>query len=81
MRIERLHTAANIATGLAWLAMLGTLYLVFLYVPMERTMGNVQRIFYYHVPSAMMSFLAFFIVLVASVASLITRRRGWDITA
>ena len=44
-------------------------------------MGIVQRIFYYHVPSAMMSFLAFFIVLVASVAYLITRRRGWDITA
>ena len=81
MRIERLHTAANVATGLAWLAILGTLYLVFVYVPTERTMGIVQRIFYYHVPSAMMSFLAFFIVLVASVAYLITRRRGWDITA
>jgi heme exporter protein C len=81
MRIERLHTAANIATGLAWLAMLLSLYMVFVYVPMERTMGNVQRIFYYHVPSAMMSFLAFFLVFVASVAYLITRRRGWDITA
>ncbi|MGD2062455.1 MAG: cytochrome c biogenesis protein CcsA [Nitrospirota bacterium] len=81
MRIERLHTAANIAAGLAWPAVLVSLYLVFVYVPTERTMGIVQRIFYFHVPSAMMSFLAFFIVFVASIAYLITRGRGWDITA
>ena len=81
MRIERLHTAANVAAILAWPAILVSLYLVFVYVPTERTMGIVQRIFYFHVPSAMMSFLAFFIVFVASIAYLITRSRGWDITA
>ena len=30
--------------------------------PMERTMGDVQRIFYYHVPSASVAF-AFFALL------------------
>jgi len=81
MRIEPLHTAANVAAVVAWGAILGALYMVFQYVPMERTMGNVQRIFYFHVPSAMVSFLAFFICFLASVAYLITRRRGLDIAA
>jgi heme exporter protein C len=35
--------------------------------PTEQTMGNVQRIFYYHVPSAWTAFLLFFINFVASV--------------
>ncbi len=81
MRIERLHTAANIATVVAWGAILAALYMVFMYVPMERTMGNVQRIFYFHVPSAMMSFLAFFVCFLSSLAYLFTRRRGLDVTA
>src|SRR5271166_3515096 len=35
--------------------------------PTEQTMGNVQRIFYYLVPSAWTAFLLFFINFVASV--------------
>ncbi len=35
--------------------------------PTERTMGDVQRIFYYHVPSAWTAFLLFFINFVASI--------------
>jgi len=35
--------------------------------PTERTMGDVQRIFYYHVPSAWTAFLLFFINFLASV--------------
>jgi heme exporter protein C len=37
-----------------------------------------QRIFYFHVPSAMLTFLAVFIVGGASLAYLLTRRRFWD---
>ena len=32
-----------------------TLYLIFQIAPTEQKMGVVQRIFYYHVPSAMMA--------------------------
>ena len=39
--------------------------------PTERTMGDVQRIFYYHVPSAWTAFLLFFVNLIASVTYLI----------
>jgi heme exporter protein C len=54
------------ATGL----MLATLYMVFFWVPTERVQGVVQRIFYIHVPSAWVSFLAFGIVAICSLGYL-----------
>ncbi len=49
--------------------------------PMERTMGEVQRIFYYHVPSAWTAFLLFTVNLVASVVYLIGRSAKADAVA
>src|SRR6202795_3838111 len=46
--------------------------------PMERTMGDVQRIFYYHVPSAWTAFLLFFINFVASVQYLVRPKEFAD---
>ena len=60
---------------------LAGLYLAFLYAPRESTMGDVQRIFYFHVPFALNSFLAFGVVLLASIAFLLKGRRSWDQTA
>lgn len=40
-------------------AMVINLYLIFLWAPTENTMGNVQRIFYFHVPSALLADFAF----------------------
>jgi len=49
------------------------LYEALIGAPTEQTMGNVQRIFYYHVASAWAAFLLFFINFGASVAYLIRR--------
>src|SRR5271165_5490460 len=49
--------------------------------PMERTMGDVQRIFYYHVPSAWTAFILFFVNFFASVAYLIWRSPKADVIA
>ena len=49
--------------------------------PTEQTMGNVQRIFYYHVPSAWTAFILFFVNFAASVVYLIRRRPAADIVA
>ncbi len=57
------------------------LYGTFLVAPKERTMGNVQRIFYFHVPAAMLAFLGFAVVFVASIGYLKTRNRTWDLLA
>lgn len=57
------------------------LYMVFIYVPTEETMGIVQRIFYFHVPVAWVAFLAFFIVFLSSIFYLWRRDDRWDIIA
>jgi heme exporter protein C len=49
------------------------LYQGLVVAPTEHTMGDVQRIFYYHVPSAWTAFLLFFINLVASLLYLVRR--------
>jgi heme exporter protein C len=46
--------------------------------PREQTMGDVQRIFYYHVPSAWTAFLLFFINFVASVQYLVRQKPQTD---
>jgi heme exporter protein C len=58
--------------------MLLTLYLIFVWVPTESTMGIVQRIFYFHVPAAAASFLACFVGGVASILYLVTRDQKYD---
>jgi heme exporter protein C len=57
------------------------LYEALIAAPTERTMGDVQRIFYYHVPSAWTAFLLFLINFVASVTYLIRRDAKADIVA
>ncbi len=55
--------------------------LVFGYAPREVSMGEVQRIFYFHVPAAWVGFLAFFVTLVAGVFYLRQGRLWWDAVA
>jgi heme exporter protein C len=49
--------------------------------PYESTMGLIQRIFYYHVPSAMVMFMSAFVCGIASVTYLVKRTPGSDATA
>ena len=53
-------------------------YLVFMVAPTDSVLGNVQRVFYFHVPMAILSFLAFFVVFVASILYLAKRNQKWD---
>jgi heme exporter protein C len=55
---------------LAAATLLIAFWMIFFYAPTERSMGIVQRIFYVHVPSAWVAFLAFGIVALASVGYL-----------
>jgi len=57
------------------------LYGALIGAPTERTMGDVLRIFYYHVPSAWTAFLLFLINFVASIIYLIRRSTKADILA
>jgi heme exporter protein C len=65
--------------GLATAALLSyALYLALIVAPREQTMGDVQRIFYYHVPSAWTAFLLFFINFLASIQYLVRRNPKTD---
>jgi heme exporter protein C len=58
--------------------LLAALYGVFLHAPTERVMGDVQRIFYFHVGAAVNAFAAFFVVFVAGILYLVRRQPHWD---
>jgi heme exporter protein C len=67
---------------LAVVAFLGyAMYQALVVAPTEQTMGNVQRIFYYHVSSAWTAFLLFTINFIASVIYLIRRNPAADAVA
>jgi heme exporter protein C len=66
---------------LGWLSALGLvagLVMGFGVAPRELTQGNVQRIMYLHVPTAWVAYLAFGVVLVASIVFLWNRSDGAD---
>lgn len=73
-----MKTAFIIAT--AGLLLFG-FYQAWFAAPTEETMGDIQRIFYYHVPSAWTSFLLFFGNFIASIVYLNKRSPRWDSAA
>ena len=58
--------------------MIYAMYWVFVAVPTEKTMGLVQRIFYFHVPAAFIAFLAFTVVAGYSIMFLWKRNPWFD---
>jgi heme exporter protein C len=53
--------------------------MVFFYAPMEAVMGQVQRVFYFHVAAGWVGMLAFLAAAVAGVVYLRSGSRTWDI--
>ncbi len=54
------------------------LYMIFLYAPEEATMGEVQRIFYIHVPCAWPALLGFIIIFFSSISYLMKHSQYAD---
>lgn len=73
---ERFPKTLHLALTVSWL--LVALYMIFFYAPQEVTMGEVQRIFYIHVPAAWTAFLAYFILFLGSVGYLWKRSQAAD---
>lgn len=69
---------------LGWVSLLAVvagLYAALAYAPTEAEMGDVQRIFYFHVASAWNGLFAFTVVFVASLLYLRTGKSRWDLVA
>ena len=77
-RLPSVKTTLAVITGVM---MLVDLYLIFMVAPTDAVLGHVQRVFYFHVPIAVMSFLAFFVVFAGSLMYLIKRNPKWDAIA
>jgi heme exporter protein C len=72
----------TILVPLFWLVTLvtfaGAIALIFFATPEEQTMGVIQKIFYFHLPIAINTFLACLIVFIASLGYILNRRTWWD---
>ena len=73
---------SSVLRSTAWLWLLATVAVLVVgfrqaifVAPTEATMGNLQRIFYYHVPHAILGLVFPYINLVASLGFLYWRRR------
>ncbi len=64
--------------ALLFVVMILALYMAFIEAPREKTMGDLQRIFYFHVPAGMIGLLAFAVNFFASVTYLMKKDRRWD---
>ena len=81
MELTRLNRNVKFLNWAAFVTISLALLIVFFYAPTERTMGNVQRIFYFHVGAAWVGAVAFFVALVAGISYLRRPSKKWDITA
>jgi heme exporter protein C len=73
---HRILTVLDVVTILLFVIATG---LVFLYAPLEAVMGQVQKVFYFHVANAWVGMLGFLVSAIAGVAYLRTGQRKWDI--
>lgn len=53
--------------------------MVFVYAPLERVMGAVQKVFYFHVATAWVGMIGFIIAAVVSIIYLVTKDLKWDV--
>lgn len=74
-------TLAILFSVFAILTNLFALLMIFFFTPIEIQMGEAQKIFYYHVPCAITSYLMLFISFLFSIAFLVKKNEKFDIWA
>jgi len=53
-------------------------YLALFYAPTELVMGEVQRVFYFHIGTAWVGLLGFIIAAISGIVYLVTKNMKWD---
>lgn len=70
--------ALKILNWITSLLFIAALYLVLFYAPREAVMGDVQRVFYFHVSAGWVGGLAFLVTTIAGGVYLARRDHNWD---
>ena len=78
LTVSRKAPGIGVLGWVAPLAMLAAIYTALVWVPPDADMGDFQRIFYFHVPSAWVAFLSFFVTFLGGILYLRTRDFRWD---
>ncbi len=79
MRKEAMNRRTHILfPSFAIILMVAALAGALLLAPTEKTMGDVQRIFYFHLASAAAAFVSFTCVFIASIGFIVRRVGLWD---
>jgi heme exporter protein C len=79
MMSDKFQSHLDTALGIVLLpGMVLALYMALIAAPREATMGDLQRIFYFHVPAAIAGMIAFAVNFVASLMYVVRRNRWWD---
>lgn len=66
---------------LAVMALIGAFAMVMVYAPVEQTMGNVQKVFYFHVAAGWTGMLGFLVATLSAIVFLRTSQFKWDIAS
>ena len=74
----RFPVVSSILGTLSLIGMMVSIWMIFLYAPMDAIQGNPQRIFYFHVPMAWLGMLGFVIVAIGGIGYLIKKDERWD---
>ncbi|MEA3439019.1 MAG: cytochrome c biogenesis protein CcsA [Chloroflexota bacterium] len=61
------------------LLLIAATLMVFFYAPTERIMGQVQRVFYFHVAAGWVGMLSFLVAAITGVIYLIKEDKKWDL--
>ena len=76
--MEKTPKALKILTWFTAVLFLIALYLTLVYAPREAVMGDVQRVFYFHVAAGWVGALAFLVTTIVGIFYLVTRDLKWD---
>ena len=77
-KMEPVPRNLKILTGITIALFLIALYMVFIYAPREAVMGDVQRVFYFHVAAGWVGAVAFLVTAITGGVYLAKRDRKWD---
>ncbi|TMD99118.1 MAG: cytochrome C assembly protein [Chloroflexi bacterium] len=64
--------------ALTFVGMMISIWMIFLYAPTDAIEGDAQRIFYFHLPTAIIGMLAFGIVTIGGIMYLWKKEERWD---